>query len=184
MCDEWIYMWLSVNMCFSISWGTISVGRASALHAENHLLDSCILQPNLLPLAPQYRTNIDLPPEQRKMQGKDRLCTLCSDHQTFLTEYIVWSPIQHYTVKKIGATKWMVTSGWILPSGYIFLIVRFISSSLTLVCSILTTVLQLVLSVFDIRSLPFSISAQTCKIQYYIKINMQTQFNIRIHLQL
>ena len=34
MCYECIYMWLLMNMYIGIKWGISSVGRASALHAE------------------------------------------------------------------------------------------------------------------------------------------------------
>ena len=58
MCDEWIYMLLLVNMCFVISWGISSVGRASALREEGHWLDFCILQLITLALSPGGRPHI------------------------------------------------------------------------------------------------------------------------------
>ena len=42
--NKCIYMWLLINLNFGISWGIISVVKATDSHAEGHLLHSCILQ--------------------------------------------------------------------------------------------------------------------------------------------
>ena len=88
MCDEWIYMLLLMNMCFVISWGIISVGRASTLRAEGCWLNFCILQPITLALAPRGRSHIfaSISGDRGRCRVNLGLFWIYSDHQPFFRQ--------------------------------------------------------------------------------------------------
>ena len=106
MCNEWIYMWLFTNLNFGISWVIVSVVKATTLHAEGHLLHSCILQ--------HITIGMNIYPDLFSSRAGEDLVSQCSTQTINLFWYNKYYDPNINTLlerREVGQSEWWQVNG-------------------------------------------------------------------------